>query len=252
MKLECGLQLYTLRDFLRKKSELPAVFDFVASTGVKAVELASLPADITAKEIRDLTTASGLSVCGSHTGFDALSNNIEKIADDHLTYGALSVGVPSIPAEYRESLDGINRFCDKMNEFAEILNEKGLSLNYHNHAFEFTEKFDNTPIYDILLEKGNFDFCLDVYWAIVGKVSPEEYIDVIGDRLIFIHMKDMIKRRFKFLKPKMTAPGQGIIDYTPIIAQCEDFGTKCAILEIDSSKDPKQAVIDGMNYLKTF
>ena len=57
--------------------------------------------------------------------------------------------------------------------------EYGLQFFYHNHDFEFSNRFNGRPTYDILLEETDPDlvkFELDLYWIVYGGESPVHYL----------------------------------------------------------------------------
>jgi sugar phosphate isomerase/epimerase len=68
-----------------------------------------------------------------------------------------------------------------------------IKFGYHNHDFEFTNKIDDVPVYDLLVENTSPDHVLfqnDVYWTQKGGYDPVEYLKKYPKRIQVLHIKD--------------------------------------------------------------
>ena len=80
-----------------------------------------------------------------------------------------------------------------LNRAGAIAREYGLQFFYHNHDFEFANRFGGNPAYDILLAETNPDlvkFELDLYWIVYGGESPVHYLADDPARFPLYHVKD--------------------------------------------------------------
>ena len=83
--------------------------------------------------------------------------------------------------------------ADRFNEAGAYAKTQGLQFFYHNHDFEFVNKFDGKPAYDILLsetDSRNVKFELDLYWIVYGGESPVHYLSADPARFPLYHVKD--------------------------------------------------------------
>jgi sugar phosphate isomerase/epimerase len=103
----------------------------------------------------------------------------------------------------------------------EYARSKGLQFFYHNHDFEFTNKFDGQPAYDILLEesdRNHVKFELDLYWIVYGKEDPNRYLAADPARFPLYHVKDKTWRDREETQPheNWEDVGPGSIDFPQI------------------------------------
>ena len=92
MKYSYGIQLYSVRDITEKN--LPEALEQVAALGYKEVEFAGF-FGYSAEEIKKMLDKNGLTVSGTHTGWEELTpENIEKTVEYHRTIGNHNIIVP--------------------------------------------------------------------------------------------------------------------------------------------------------------
>lgn len=250
MRIRIGAQIYTIRDELKTAQSVRPAFEFLASCGCEVVELAGMP-QISAKEISKISEDTGVAVCSSHSPYERIANDLDRLADEHLTMGASYIGLGSMPGEFdRRSESGVRKFADFLNTTAEKLKSRKLGVIYHNHKFEFKQRLGGKRLMDILLDLTipEVAFCLDIYWAQVGGVSIFDYIDIINDRLAILHLKDY-KPTFLGLGNSMAVPGDGILDIKHVLQKSEACGTRFAVVEVDKTSDPRGAIARGVKFV---
>lgn len=82
----------------------------------------------------------------------------------------------------------VEKVAEAIDELACIAKEKGVALNYHNHAWEFE---NDALIFRTLLEKApNLNFCIDLGWVYVGGGNPLTVLEEYGDRIHYVHLRD--------------------------------------------------------------
>lgn len=241
-----GVQLYSLRKYCQTPEGVADVFRKVKDMGAETVQLSAI-CPMPAQELKQLSQDNGINICGTHTAYNRIKDELDKVAEEHLTFGAEIVGLGCMPSEYRGSLEGIKRFEDFANNTASRLAPYGLKFAYHNHNFEFKKENGETH-YDHLIQNTDqsVQFILDTYWVRFAGYDPCAYIAKLKNRLDLLHLKDYKK---VFFLPLMKEVGYGSIDFGAVIKAAEDAGTKYAVAELDISKDPLKSTKMSMDYI---
>lgn len=182
--MEYGLQLFSVRDIAEKN--LAVALKKTVELGYSSVEFASFYG-YSAEDIAMLLKENGLKISGTHSPFCDLCDRYESIVAYNKAIGNKNYIIPSIDLSDQEKLDF---FVEKVNEIQPKLAADGITLSYHNHNFEFLPNKDGSQIFDQLLYRTKINFELDTYWAFVALGDPLPVIDRIGDRLLFIHLRD--------------------------------------------------------------
>ncbi|KIL41651.1 hypothetical protein SD70_05915 [Gordoniibacillus kamchatkensis] len=189
MSLQFGLQLYSVRDELKK--DYWGTLEKVAAIGYKNLEIAIHNADEglepNATEFRKRLDALGMKVVSSHIG--PLDRYDDIIAYLH-ELGCSSIGLGI--AFFKNKQDVLDA-CQVLNRHGEAYKKGGIDFHYHNHYQEF-QKFDGEYVMDIILENTDKDLVkveLDTYWAVRGGVDPIAYLKKLGDRCDLVHQKDL-------------------------------------------------------------
>lgn len=244
--MRMGVQLYTLRKFLKDPANFDAVFARVAAMGAQCVQVSGTCA-FEATMMRSLSAKYDLPVCLTHSPVDRIENDLDRLAEEHLTFGCPEIGIGMMPFKYkRKKLDDIKRFTEFLNMTAERLAPYKLKLGYHNHAFEFKET-EGVRIMDYFIENTQkVRFIPDTYWIKVGGFEPEEYLKKLAGRVDVMHFKDYQKG---WPLPKIRAVGEGIFDFKSIIETAQQSGATDGVVELDFAKDPYQALEVSMKNL---
>lgn len=249
MRIKIGAQIYTLRNEITTPEAVRPAFEFLKSVGCEVVELAAMP-NIKATEVAKISQDVGIEICSTHSPYERIKNDFYKLIDEHLIYGSSIIGLGSMPKEYNPKfLHDIELFADFLNDCANRLASRKMSIMYHNHDFEF-KKLEGKRILDILLERTseNVLFSLDVYWAHIAGVDVEEYIDKMGSRLAVMHLKDY-KHTIMHIGNTMGAPGDGILDFKSFLQKAQANGTPYAVVEVDKTSDPRDAIKRGIKFI---
>jgi sugar phosphate isomerase/epimerase len=195
MTIEIGLQLYSVRNELRKDYRL--AIEKVAAIGYKNVELISTVTDdgltfaenMQPPEHRRLLDHLGLKAIGCHV-MPTEGMGWEKVLNSCAETGAAALVIPF--AFFNDRQDVLS-LCALMNRVAEQGKKIGVQLYYHNHFQEF-QQFDGQMVLDIMLENTDRDlvkFEFDTYWAIRGGQDAVAWIRKLGSRCDLLHQKDM-------------------------------------------------------------
>lgn len=248
-KMKIGVQLYTLRNFLKTPDEVAPVFEKVQAMGAEVVQVSGM-CDIEAEKLKDISKSFDLPVCITHVSYDKLKNNLDKVIADHKIFGCNAVGIGMMPASFRQSDDQIKKFVDFLNDTQQVLCKEGMNMNYHNHAFEFKKMGDGKLIYDYLIENTDkgVGFIPDTFWMAHAKQNPVEYLNKLSGRINTLHLKDL-KRLFgiDLIKPI----GDGSLDFKKILSAAETAKCQNAVVELDFAKKPFDALKKSIDYIRT-
>jgi sugar phosphate isomerase/epimerase len=202
-KKRIGLQLYSLREDVSDLG-IQKVLEIVAKMGYTNLETAgyndgkiygTAPAEFK-KMVDDL----GMRVTSSHLGRNLSKNRDEDMAwwnkavDAHAAAGMKYMIMPSSPLNKEgATMDNVKRYGDYFNAIGLITAGASMTFGYHNHAFEFENKINGVPVYDLLLENTSPDHVIfenDVYWTQVGGYNPVDYLKKHPKRIKVLHIKD--------------------------------------------------------------
>lgn len=234
-----GAQLYSLRHKTQNEPDFEETFRRVSEMGYHAVQLSAI-GPIPADKIAALSEKYSLPVTCTHSSFERIVNDTDKLIEEHKTYGCSEIGLGCFPGKYYpHSKEGVVSFLHAMQTPVKKIREAGLTFAYHNHAFEFID-IGGTTMYDMLTEDSDFHFIPDVYWLSYSGNDPVAMLQRLSGRVTNVHFKDMAKDEGRAI----CACGDGQIDFTPIIRVCEETGVKNALVEQDNAPDMPDAFIE--------
>jgi len=243
MSLPIALQLYTLREEMAE--EFIGLLEKVSKLGYQGVEFAGF-GELGAEELKGHLDRLNLKVVGSHTALELLRNELDKVIEYNLIIGNQYIIVPY--ADYTTKEDFIE-MAKELKGIATILNGKGLTLCYHNHAHEF-ESFDGEYGLDLIYSNVSPDLLkveLDTYWVKKAGLDPVAYLEKYTGRVPNVHLKDMEADTGDFAEV-----GEGIIDIKAIINKAEEINAEWLIVEQDKCKRPAlESVEISINNLRS-
>jgi sugar phosphate isomerase/epimerase len=215
--LQIALELYTVRD--ETKQDFAGTLQRVSQIGYAGVEFAGY-GNLTPAEMSALLAETKLKAVSTHLGLDALENQQLSASIRYCRdIGCSFIVLPSLPKEWR-TLEGIKGLAPRLDAIGRQCQEQGITFGYHNHDFEFT-KVDGIYLLDYLLQATDPSLVkieLDVYWVAYAGVDPVSYLQVLADRVILVHLKDMAGDR------SMTEVGKGILNMQQICAFAQARG----------------------------
>ncbi|WP_218353850.1 sugar phosphate isomerase/epimerase family protein [Alteromonas lipotrueiana] len=234
-----GLQLYTLRDWMAVS--VPATLKMAAAVGYKELEFAGYfnhkPA-----QIKQMLNDEGLQAPSVHTPLTAFENSVEKVIESALEVGHRYVVLPYLTEAQRGShIDVYKKLADNLNVWGEACNRAGLTLAYHNHAFEFIKTNNQLP-YDVLLNRTQPELLsmeMDLFWMAKAGQDPLVYFAQHPGRFKLWHVKDMDKAG------EFADVGTGVINFAPIFAQAQKAGVEHYFIERDQTEDKLATLKQG-------
>ena len=250
-----ALQLYTVRNDIAK--DIIGTFHKLSSIGVKVVETAFWPENVTLQQAAKSLKDAGLSVCSSHTEIPVgdKKEGVFKIAEAFNTKRVIWHGWPE--DKRYSSLDGTKELIDIYNEAGAVAKANGLQFGLHNHWWEYRNRVGGRLVYEWLLDGVSKDifFEIDTYWVKVAGQDPAAIIKKFGSRAKMLHMKDgpaLFSQKLLEDKPDPMVPlGRGAQNI-PAIAKAARGYIEWMVIEMDVvATDVYQAIKDSYNYLLT-
>ncbi len=215
--LQIALELYTVRD--ETKQDFAGTLQRVSHIGYAGVEFAGY-GNLTSVEMSALLAETKLKAVSTHLGLDALENQQLRASIRYCKdIGCSFIVLPSLPKEWRTQ-EGIRVLSPRLDAIGRQCQEHGITFGYHNHDFEFT-RVDGVSLFDYLLQATDPSLVkieLDVYWAAYAGVDPVSYLQVLADRVVLVHLKDMAA------DSSMTEVGKGILNMKQICAFVQSRG----------------------------
>ncbi|MFS0731101.1 sugar phosphate isomerase/epimerase [Curtobacterium sp. 1P10AnD] len=239
-----SVQLYTVRDAL--SADLPGTLQRIADIGYTNVELFGYVDR--AAELRDALAAAGLVAPSGHARLlDAGEQDLEAIFHASVTTGMTTLIDPHIDEARWTTREDVEAIARELSELAPRAADHGLTLGYHNHAFEFSNRIDGVSAYEVFADALSDDVVLelDTYWVTVGGDDPVAIIGKYGDKVQFLHVKDGDGSHDD---KKQVAVGDGVMPVREIVAAAPEA---LHVVELDDHEgDVFQAVADSYTFLQ--
>jgi sugar phosphate isomerase/epimerase len=169
------------------------------------------------------------------------------------------VVLPYIPPEQRGGSEAFKKLADALNKSGEKAKAAGLTLCYHNHAFEFEPLQGTTGLAMLMKEtqKGLVWLELDVFWASVAGHDPAELLKTYANRIALVHLKDKasgtaVQYNERVSKETFKEVGNGTIDFAAVLAAAKKASVKHYFVEQDQTLgDPLESLRESYKYLSS-
>lgn len=233
-----GLQLFTIRDYMKDPEFADLSFAKIASLGYTEAQAAGCAFD--PKLFGELLQKHGIKVVGNHCSLDDILKTPEKTVEMHRMWGTSTLGIGGIPHEARQSGEALRKFIKDYNKAAEQFSKEGFKLTFHNHNYEF-EQIDGTKtLMDVFAEEfdpENISFVLDTCWVAAGGGDVRYWIEKLAGRIDILHLKDLSIKvaRAPFPEISLREIGQGNLYWDGIMESAEKAGVKYYCVEQDSN-----------------
>lgn len=237
-----GIQLYSVREEM--KADPLGTLKQVAGMGYKHVEHANYIDrkfyGYSAKEFQKILKDLGLKMPSGHTVMTSKHYDVDKkdftdawkyTVDDAATLGQQFVISPWLEEGLRKNADDLKRYMEVFNKSGELCRKSGMKFGYHNHDFEFSQKFGDESVYDIILKNTDPNLVvqqLDIGNLYSGGATAMEVVKKYPGRFTSLHVKDEIVADGKH---ESTILGTGIVGVKDVIDLCKANGSLHFIVE---------------------
>jgi sugar phosphate isomerase/epimerase len=262
-----GLQLYSVRDEMEK--DPLGTLKQLAAMGYVWVEHANYVNrkfyGYEAKEFKKILDDLGLKMVSGHTTFglnhwddskkDFTTEWINTL-DDAATLKQQYVVSPWMDEKMRDSYDNLNKYLDIFNKNGKLCMERGMKFGYHNHDFEFSQKFNDKSVFDIMMEKIDPKMVviqLDIGNLYNGGAVALDVVKKFPGRFELLHVKDEIKAAEGEEKYVSCILGEGIVDCKNVVDLATKIGgANVYIIEQESyqGKKPMDCVKEDLAVMK--
>jgi len=250
-----GVQLYTVRTVLPQK---PAeTLNAIRAIGYQEIEATYAGLD----KIWPAITASGLKPVSIHLDStmvtkgnpDDLARALDQLKQRGFTYAVF----PYLPPAERGGLDVIKGVADKLNMAGEKCRAAGLTLCYHNHAFEF-EPMEGTTPFQVMMDRTDKKLVgleMDVFWVSVAGHDPAELLQKLKGRVPLLHCKDKATGTeviYKETVPRTTFKevGSGVLEWPKVLKAAAAAGVAHYFVEQDQTPgDPVDSLKQSFGFL---
>jgi len=251
-KKHIGLQLYSLRDDVSELG-IQKVLEIVAQMGYVNLETAGYSNgkiyDLAPAEFKKIVEDLGMKATSAHLVREITDNHSEDMAwwsratEAFAAAGMKYMIMPWAPFDGKgATLDNVKRYSEYFNEIGMKSAGFKIEFGYHNHEFEFTNRIDGVPVYDLLLEYTNPNHVIfenDVYWTKVGGYNAVDYLKKYPQRHKLLHIKD-----------EKAIGSSGTIDFKPIFDQFYANGMKDWYVEVEKyDGTPQEDVEKSYDFL---
>jgi len=250
-----ALQLYTVRNELEK--DLSGTLRRLAAIGLKTVETAFWPKEVTIEQAAKSLNEAGLKVSSCHIDIP-IAEKKEVMLEVARAFNCKRMIWHGWPEDKRYgTLEGTRELIGIYNEASHFAKSNGLEFGLHNHWWEYRNRVGDRYVYEWLLDGTDKDifFEIDTYWVKVAGQDPATIIEKFGSRAPFLHMKDG-PAIWNDSLPKdnpdpMVALGTGTQNFPAIVRAAHDH-VKYMIIEMDKvATDVFQAIETSYQYLRS-
>lgn len=251
-------QLYTLRDFTAEAADLPKTFAKVKKIGYDAAQISGVRAAISAADLRKVMVDAGVEPVGAHINLGTWRDNFKQAIEDCHGWGVKYAAIPWMnwndykdytPADWK-------KLFREFDAIAKKAAKEGITLQYHNHDFEFNQFFIKNGKGGKTILEMMFDTCKvlqgepDFGWVMRGGMDPVVWAERMKGRIDQVHLKDwgLIGGAFSF-----RALGEGRINWPAVVKACLKSGTHTFIVEQDAcpaTNDPFRSLKISRDYLR--
>jgi sugar phosphate isomerase/epimerase len=252
---ELGLQLYSLRNQMAE--DLPAALASVSEWGLDYVEGGGALYGLTVDAFRDELRKNGLTLVSVDTSFEELRDNPIAAVYKARYYGSEFATFYWVPHDGSEgfTIEDARKAVAVMNEAGKLLEENGVTLQYHLHGYEFQPHGDGT-LFDVMAgEVTDAKFQMDVYWVRQGGADPVALLKKYPGIFTSLHLKDREPGTPESGDGDADVEtnvvlGQGDVNIAGVVKEARRQGIRYFFLEDESSRVLEQ-IPKSLRYLES-
>lgn len=250
---EMGLQVYSLRNQF-KQDGVADTFKTIQGWNLNNLEAAGDLYGLSIYEYKNELVKHDLQVVSVDTNYEEVRDNPMAVAYKAAFYGAKYATFYWIPHEGKFSFDDAKKAVDIMNASGKILQQNGVTLQYHPHGYEFFPHEDGTLLDYMLQNVTEAEFQMDVFWIKNGGGDPVDYLQRYPGRFKTLHLKDRAHGTENTESGHQDVEtnvilGEGDVGIEAVVAEAKKQGIKYFFIEDESSRVELQ-IPESIKYLK--
>jgi sugar phosphate isomerase/epimerase len=235
-----AINLYNVRDHTNGARQIARTLRRLRKIGFENVQCSGGGLrDLEPAELRAIADDAGVAIVAAHISLPMLRDDSDRTVDMLHTWGTRYVGIGSAPQEEWQRPGGWQKLGRELTRHGRKLADDGLTLQYHNHHFEFTKvgvrggRGGRCGL-EILYASSDGAYLqseLDVGWVARAGADPTVWLLRLKGRVDQVHIKDwgVIGREAVWMPL-----GEGNMNWPPILKACRQAGTKYYIYEQDN------------------
>jgi sugar phosphate isomerase/epimerase len=251
-----GVQLYSFRNQI--PGHVPEMLSIISKMGIREVEGGGsygLPRE----DYKKLLKKNQLKMVSIGADFDSLKFGLPGVIEEARAYGARYVVCFWIPHKGKDfGIEDAQKAITVFNEAGKLLKQKGLSLCYHPHGYEFGS-YEGGTLFDYLAKNMNpsyANFEMDVFWIKHPGQDPVELLKKYPNRFLLMHLKDRKQGTEGNQSGEADVEcnvvlGTGDVGIGSIMKVAKQYGVKHFFIEDESSRSLDQ-VPQSLLFLKQF
>lgn len=256
-RLPVALQLYSVRK--QAAGNIDDALAQVKEMGYDGVELAGLYG-LDPRYMRAALDRAELAAISAHVPYPELLNGLERTIDAYAAIGCAYIAIPYLDEQYRPGAVGFGQVVQSIRAIGKACADKGITLLYHNHDFEFVTLSDGRIGLDALYAQvpaALLQTQIDTCWARVAGYDPAAYLRKYAGRAPLVHLKDYYlegdmdgQKPYDLIGVPKTKPvrpanfdeifsfrplGQGVQDIPSVVEAAVFAGAKWLVVEQDAA-----------------
>jgi sugar phosphate isomerase/epimerase len=258
-KSQLAVTLFTLRDFCNSPEDIVRTLTRVRKIGYQNVQISgSGLMQVPPADLAEMVANADLRIIGSHLAIQMFREDLGGVIARLKAWGCPYCAIPYLAAEDRPDGAAWKARAKEFNKFGQALAREGITLQYHNHHFEF-HKFGHTARMggrtglDIFYAESSPRYVqaeIDVAWVARGGGDPAAWCARMKGRMDQVHLKDwMILAN----EPAWTEVGEGNLNMPAVLKACKSAGVRTYIVEQDQcpvTNDPFKSIEISFRNLK--
>lgn len=145
--------------------------------------------------------------------------------------------------------DQCRKSAETLNQLGRMCQDAGLKFCWHNHDKEFLKDTGEGLPFDLLMKWTDPQLVsveLDLYWVRKGGGDPLTVLKNYAGRYSILHLKDMNNEK----EMDFACPGEGVIDFAPLLREAIDQGIQHYIVERDGEVNGLNCLQNSYRYLR--
>lgn len=241
--MRIAINVYSVREL---DATIEEVIDRVARAGYDGIQFSGgfSPLATDPEDVAEALADTDLDPTPIHVGMGSLQDDWNTVDEACTPLGVEGAVIPAVGGDHFDSRAAVDALAEQFETLATHLADRGWSLHYHNHSFEY-EPMNGRTAFDRLIDRSTIEIELDVGWAEVGGDDPAARIRSLEDRLSLVHMKDVTA------DGEPCEIGEGVVDMEACAATAKTIDADWLIYEHDNPADPAASIDHGAAYLRS-